>query len=255
MSGRKNAQRFETVEEKYYLAWSRGNSTVEARKHTSQWIMRTAIFHYSNGTNKCCIEGCNASIEALTLEHENFDRVELNRKLGVSDRLSGTNLAYALLNRQFPDVNITVKCMLHNALNQHPKNIGTSIQRTMGRNKLKSRLYALYNYKADLTNMSWEHSFNDGSIHRLYLRHKYNIYYEKYVSGDKFNQLLLREYKLNIPNWPGLIVQHRNDNHISGKGTSGKTNYNSFWTEDQYKPFRDSLTEEQKERMKNETNV
>ena len=77
--------------------------------------MILAIDHYSHGTNKCAIIGCNAPIESLTLEHENFDRITLNRQLGIYDYTGGTNLARVLRLRGFPDVGTTVKCMMHNA--------------------------------------------------------------------------------------------------------------------------------------------
>lgn len=89
------------------------NRTVEDRKLT--------IEHYSSGTNKCCIEGCNAPYYSLTLEHENFDRKELNVRLGISIHSGGNGLASALRARGFPEVGITVKCMMHNMANQHPE--------------------------------------------------------------------------------------------------------------------------------------
>lgn len=259
--GRK--KKFETYEERYYLSWGLGNNSSEIKAHIIEWIFRTAIFHYSNGTNKCCIDGCDASIEALTLEHENFDRVELNRSLGYADNTGGNVLARALLYSGFPDVNITVKCFKHNMMNKHPKNgISTNghymtknrdhipidyekqcslcknikNQKEFGlRTKAKDGLqnycnqcnndnrkqnhklilimaYKLYGYEGPIEGMSWEHSNNDGYLHRKYLAEKYNQHSN--ISGVNLAALLLKEHEQGIPNYPGLIVVDMNEQMI-----------------------------------------
>lgn len=89
-------------------------------KNTIYWQHRTAIFHYSNGTNRCCIEGCDAEVHQLTLEHELFNRLEVSKQLGIIAN-RGYDLAVALINAGFPDMDITVKCFMHNIQNTHPQ--------------------------------------------------------------------------------------------------------------------------------------
>jgi len=250
MGRKKNAKNFETEEERHYLSWGDGNTNPN-NKNVIMWQMRTAILHYSNGTNKCCIEGCNAPIESLTLEHEDFDRIVMNKDLGIHANTGGYKLARRLIFLGFPDINLTVKCMYHNSMNRHPKNKVGPSSKYMINQKIKA--FAIYGYIDNIDGMTWEHSLNDGTIHRKYLRVKYNMkLYNNNPTGTAFNSYMIRENKLGLPNWQGLILQHANKNHVGGKSIRGTVDYSLFWTEDSYKPFRDSLTEEQKEKMKND---
>jgi hypothetical protein len=108
--------------------------------------------------------------------------------------------------------------------------------------------YSLYEYYGSLEYMTWEHSNNDGALHRWYLRHKYNL--KSSIGSKAFASLLLREHRLGLPRWQGLVIKHANDNHLSAK-TFSNIDYNEFWIKTHYEPFRDSLTSEQKERMTN----
>lgn len=100
-----------------------GDNAKGSSKHYRYWVKRTVVFHYSNGTNKCSVEGCDAEVHQLTLEHNSFDVDEMNKRLGIKSR-SGTGLARALLRhltRNLPDEDISIKCFKHNMQNQHPE--------------------------------------------------------------------------------------------------------------------------------------
>jgi hypothetical protein len=261
----KRNKRFETPEERYYLTWASDSKNPQCRK----WMRRTVIFHYSNGTNKCCVDGCDAPIEALTLEHENFDKYELAKRLDYPSATEGSNLYHALMIRGFPDVGITVKCMAHNNANRNPNHsehtskahymrkdrshIDPNYEKVCNKCKIKKnqihfhlhhkhkdgltyvckacdnqrrssesnsdlkKAYALYGYTGDVENMTWEHSNNDGHIHKKYLRDKYGRKAWRNIGGVVLARLLLREYEEGLPNWPGLIVMHANDNHVGRK--------------------------------------
>jgi len=211
-------QTFGTAEERYYLGWS------TSQEHTRDWQRRTVIFHYSNGTNKCCIEGCDAPIDVLTLEHEDFDRDEMNKTLGICNNTGAAMLVSRLLFLKLPDVNLTVKCMLHNSLNISPKqgrprtrviDAKQSEYRSSYVIRQKQLAYSIYGYTGDTKGMTWEHSNNDGNIHREYLRVKYG--WKMPPGGFSFDQLMIREYKAGVPNWPGLIIADANVNHMGRK--------------------------------------
>lgn len=262
--GRKR-QKYETDEERYYLRMNTGsNDGKEIRRHVMNWRRRTVIFHYSNGTNKCSIEGCNAPVEALTLDHTEFNGIELSNQYGRKSARGGSALIDMLIDRNFPEVPISVKCMAHNAANKNPMHgvavtlatrtnrdhidsnyrkvcsyckieqtsihfglnkgqkdglnnycsVCSSKARNRKQAKDKALAFSIYGYTGDSDYMTFEHSNNDGNVHRAYLSKKYgwtdNL-------GGGFIQLLLREYKAGEPNWPGLIVVHANDNHIGRK--------------------------------------
>ncbi len=256
-------RKFETDEERYYLSWNSGSRNhSQLRNHVNYWRRRTVIFHYSNGTNTCCVPGCNATVDELTLEHEDFNGIELSANLGYKgDSIGrGGRLIDILLTRRFPDVNITVKCMYHNMQNKHPElnkrisenhrgkkprdhinsnyyklcpNCGqtknqiefhldaktidnlhhscktcTSILNVKNKRIILKKAYKLYGYEGPLEGMSWEHSNNDGAMHRKYLADKYNL--TGHI-GSNLAALLLREHAAGVPNHPGLIVVPLNE--------------------------------------------
>ncbi len=266
---RKRHSPFTTEEERLYLSWNYGSGdTIEKRQHVRYWRRRTVIFHYSNGTNKCSVVGCNASIDSLTIDHVDFDTAGLISSLGKKSGRSGGGLISLLFDSGLPDANVDVKCMAHNVANKHPNHsINTSKNHSRTRvrdhipqdyikkcsvcesaknqsffalsNSTKDKLYpvcrecdnkrrkiqnqetlikayALYGYNGPIEFMTWEHSNNDGYLHRRYLQDKYKLK-SRQISSYQFAALLLREYESGIQNYPGLVVAHANDNHLGMK--------------------------------------
>lgn len=261
---KRKRQRFDSEEERFYLGWDDGKT------HFRKWIFRTAIFHFSNGTNQCRECG-ETRIDCLTFEHEDFNRSEINRLLGIYEEARGCSFAYAFILRglykDFPDVNITVKCMACNSKNKNPnqrRNASENHYRKQNRdhidpdyekrctkcgeikkskdfplkskskdglqymcsdcnnkrqrnqhNEYTKKAYAIYGYHGDPSGMTWGHTNNDGNVHRKYLAEKYG--WKSGLTGSRFARLMIKEYEAGVPNYPGLIVQHENDNHIEMK--------------------------------------
>lgn len=109
----------------------------DKKGYTPEQRRLKVIEHYSNGTNKCAIAGCEATIDMLTIDHEEFNRVELALTLGKKSYTGGGSLINGLLANGLPDVNISIKCMAHNAANKNP-NAGKTI--SLGKRKNRDHI-------------------------------------------------------------------------------------------------------------------
>jgi len=196
---------------------TKSSSKFDAKQYDSfrsKRDMAAAIQHYSNGTNRCVIAGCDAPYDALTLEHENFDRIALNKQLGIRTQSGGYHLARALRYRGFPDVGITVKCMMHNMQNQNPF-VGERISQALSQN----RDHISSDYEKLCTQCKQIKKSTDFS---LCIRNKDGLQYackscQRAENKNRRNTSKLKVYEVYgyVGNPDGMHLEHsNNDGHV-----------------------------------------